>query len=191
MEPKFTLNTNLDTPAQKIRAVKSGTRFGLCVVLFALAGTFPVVGQTSAPSGRQFQIGPAALPDYGLQAGYVSLRSFYTREVMLNVNVSPSHGHGDGNVQVSGGLGGAIRILGIGRTIGNSAYRGFDVDVGLRFGPGLLFAFDETRSTKNQRFNLFGDLFSRLTTTFGKSTVVFFEIGFHNPSIRAGFWIPF
>ncbi len=188
MDPKFTLNRNLETPHRRHRCPEGLFRVALSLAGICLLSACFCRAQT-APTGRHLQIGPAFVPDYGLQLGYVSLRSFYTREVVLNFNTSPFRS--DGNVQISGGLGGSIRILGISRTIGNAAYRGFDVDVGLRFGPGLVFAFKETRSSKNQRFSLFGDVFTRLTSTLGRHTVWYLEAGLHNPSFRAGVWFPF
>ena len=92
-------------------------------------------------------------------------------------------------MQLSGGIGGGIRILGIGRTIGNAGYTGYDFDAGLRVGPGLLFAFNETRFTKNTRFNLFIEPFFRFTKMRKGGRVFFVELGLQRPILRAGFWI--
>ena len=144
-----------------------------------------------APEGRQLQVGLGVVPSAGLQVGYVALRSFYSQEFILTADVSPWYGGRRGNVQLSGSLGGSIRILGIERTLGNAGYRGYDLDVGVRFGPALLFAFRETRFTKNQRFSLFLELFGRFTTTIGDGITLFAEAGFHRPAFRGGLWFSF
>ncbi len=146
---------------------------------------------SQAPNGRQLQVGLGVVPSAGLQVGYVALRSFYSQEFILTADVSPSYRGGEGNVQLSGSLGGSIRILGIERTLGNAGYRGYDLDVGVRFGPALLFAFHETRFTKNQRFSLFLELFGRFSTTLGDGVTLFAEAGFHRPAFRVGLWFSF
>jgi len=79
--------------------------------------------------------------------------------------------------------------MGIGRTIGNADYRGWDLDVGVRIGPGLLFEFRESRADKNRRFNLFVEPFARVVARPG-GTTFFAELGGQRPVLRAGFWIP-
>ncbi|QXD13747.1 hypothetical protein GQ464_009695 [Rhodocaloribacter litoris] len=162
--------------------------WALCGVVVCLPG--PAAAQP-APAGRHVQVGVGVLPSGGLQVGYVALRSFYTQEFVLGADVSPSFGGGEGNVQLSGGLGGAVRIFGFERTLGNAGYRGYDLDVGLRFGPGLLFSFNETRFTKNRRFSLFVDLFARFSSLVGEGRVLYLEVGLHRPVFRGGLWFTF
>ena len=167
--------------------------FALALVLAALLTPVKTYGRQvqPAPRGPNLQLGLGLAPGAGLQLGYISAGGFYTREAIFNVDVSPSFWGGDGNIQFSAGFGGAIRILGIGRTIGNTRYNGYDIDVGMRVGPGLLFAFKETLSSKNQRFNLFLAPFTRLVKTLKGGRVLFAEIVIHRPVFRFGFWIPF
>lgn len=139
-----------------------------------------------APRGHHLRLGLSALPDVGLQAGSLSLRSLYAREFVFEARLDPGR---DGSVQLSGGFGGAVRLLGFGRTLGYTGYRGYDVDVGLRFGPGLTFAFDETRATKNRRFSLFADVFARFSRRTG-GRLLFAEVGAHGPVLRLGLWLP-
>ncbi len=140
--------------------------------------------QTAAPE-RQLQAGLGVIPGVGLQSGMVLPRGFYTIEGVAYVDVTPPYGGGEGSVQVSGGLGGSIRILGIIRALGNPGYRARDIDVGLRFGPSLFFAIGESSRGENP-FSLFFDPFVRLTSTLGGSRVFFAELGLQRPVLRAG-----
>jgi hypothetical protein len=144
---------------------------------------------SDAPEGGQLQVGPALIPGFGLQLGYVSLRSFYTREVMSFVDFSPSYGGGEGSVEVAAGFGGALRINGLLRNFGSRTYQGYDIDVGLRLLPGLVFALKESREAKNQRFNLSLEPFLRVSTRVSSGRVFFAEIGTQRPLLRAGLWI--
>ena len=159
-------------------------------VLFALAtGTSgSAVGQ--APGSRYIQAGAGVIPGIGLQGGYVAPRSFFTFEGIVYVDGSPPFAGGQGSVQVSGGLGGAIRVLGIFRTIGGPGYQGRDFDVGLRFGPSLFFAVGESSRDENP-FSLFLEPFLRATSTFGGERIFFAELGIQRPILRAGVWFGF
>ncbi|MDX1547650.1 MAG: hypothetical protein R3247_11715, partial [Rhodothermales bacterium] len=133
------------------------------------------------------QAGLALVPGAGIQAGYVSARSVYTVEGILYTDISPGFGDGEGSVQVSGGLGGTIRPLGILRTIGNTNQR-YDLDVGFRFGPSLFFATNATRSDKNQQFRLVLEPFFRFSTRLQSGRLVYAELGTLRPVLRAGLW---
>ena len=154
------------------------------VAVFVLSPIPAVVGQV--PEGAQLQVGPAALPGVGIQLGYVAAKNFFTRE--LNVVADLSAFRSSGNVQTALALGGAVRIFGIWRTIGNTPYGGLDVDLGMRIGPGLLFELRESRAAKNRRFNLFVEPFVRTSARVG-DTLVYLELGGQRPHARAGFWI--
>lgn len=142
------------------------------------------------PRGAYVQAGLGAVPGAGIQVAYLSLRSFYTREVVLYADVSPSFGGGEGSVQPAASIGASLRILGTLRTVGNTVYGGYDVDVGLRLGPGLLFPFKESREAKNQRFSLFLEPFARLTRRLPSGRLFFAEAGVQRPLFRAGFLFP-
>ena len=112
-------------------------------------------------------------------------RSFYTVESALYVEGSPPFAGGEGSMQVSGGVGGALRLFGILRTLGNPGYVGRDLDVGVRFGPSLFFTLGESSREENP-FGLFLDPFVRLTSSLGGSRLLFAELGVQRPLLRAG-----
>lgn len=164
----------------------------LCAACLAwLGGAGPAAAQPAVAPVRNaslLQVGLGVLPGVGLEAGYLSPRSWYTREAILYVDSSPQFAGGEGSVQVSAGIGAAIRILAITRLFSNAPYIGNDLDFGLRFGPGLFFAIDETPAEKNQRFSLFLEPFIRYTSTFTGGQQFFAEAGVQRPFLRAGFW---
>lgn len=134
------------------------------------------------------QLGAGVLPGIGLQVGYVAPRSFYTMEGTLYVDGSPPFAGGEGTMQVAGGVGGALRILGILRAVGSPGYVGRDFDVGLRFGPSLFFTVGESSRGENP-FALFLEPFLRAMTNFDGNRVFFAELGIQRPFLRAGIWL--
>ncbi|HET6569771.1 MAG TPA: hypothetical protein VFG50_17530 [Rhodothermales bacterium] len=170
--------------------LRSVCRALLPMLLLLAGGTLVGSAHAQAPRthAKRVQIGPGVLPGIGLQVGYVYPRSFYTTEAIVYADGSPGFAGGESNLQVSLGLGGAIRPLGLIRTIANMADTGYDLDVGLRGGPGLFFSSTETRVQKNQRFSLFLEPFIRITTRLGTQQTFFAELGFQRPLLRAGFW---
>ncbi len=169
-----------------------GGRFCTALLVVLLTGFSPwqhAAGQ-SAPLSRErhIQAGLGLLPGIGLQTGYVYPRTFYTTEALLYVDGSPQFAGGESSLQVSLGFGSSIRPLSIVQTISSAEDIGYDLDVGLRGGPGLFFSSEETRVEKNQRFSLFLEPFIRLTTAFRGKQTVYAELGFQRPLLRAGFW---
>jgi len=156
-------------------------------VVLAVVATVPVGAAAQTPMGKQVQVGAAGVPGVGLQVGYLAAQNFFTREINLVADLSSFRSNGD--VQTALAIGGSVRIMGIGRTIGNAYYRGWDLDVGARIGPGLLFEFRESRADKNRRFSLFLEPFVRLVARPG-ATIFYVELGAQRPVLRAGFWIP-
>lgn len=151
-----------------------------------LAPVFPGIARAQEPSGGYLQAGLATFPGVGVQAGYVSTSSLVTREVtgILDLRVLSR----DSTAQVTTTLGGAVRLLGIGRTIGGVPYRGVDVDLGLRIGPAFTFRLqDEDRAFRNRRFNLFLEPYVRWTGLV-RRRLLFIELGVHSPVIRFGGW---
>lgn len=145
-------------------------------------------GSYGQAGGRFIQAGAGVVPGIGLQGGYITPGSFYTVEGILYVDGSPPFAGGQGSIQLSGGLGGSIRILGILRTIGSPGYEGRNFDVGLRFGPSLFFAVGESSRDENP-FSLFLEPFLRATSTFGGDRIFFAELGIQRPFLRAGVWL--
>lgn len=173
-----------------LRPLTGPTLVAALLLTAAVGSPRPAAGQEALGLPRQnhLQVGLGALPGIGLQVGYLSMRGFFTAETALYVDGSPQFAGGEGSVQVAAGLGGAIRIATIVRTIGNTGEEGRELDVGLRFGPGLFFATEETRADKNRRFNLFLEPFFRFSSTVGAGRTFYVEIGIQRPIARAGFW---
>lgn len=168
-------------------------RIGLLLAALLVAWVPVSHAQAFLPtmSEHQLQVGIGGIPDLGVQANYVLVRNFYTREITFYGNVAPRFlGNKRNSVQISGGLGGLVRTFAILRTIGNVDTRGWDLDVGVRFGPGLFFVQDETRADKNQRFRPFFEPVIRGTSTMRGGRIFFIEIGTHRPVIRTGLWFP-
>ncbi len=158
----------------------------LAAAILLAAAPGRVVAQE--PSGPWLQAGAATFPGVGVQAGYVSAGALHTREVTAIVDVRAFSR--DATAQVTTTIGGAVRLLGVGRTIGGVPYRGFDVDLGIRLGPALTFQLEgEDRVFRNRRFNLFLEPFARWTVVV-KRRLLFAEVGMHSPALRLGAWIP-
>lgn len=146
------------------------------------------MAQSGAAGGAFVQAGLAALPGAGLEVGYVGPSAIFTVEGLLYVQSTPTFLGGPGDAKFSLGLGGAIRPLGVIRTIGETDYA-YDVDIGLRFGPSLFFANNATRADKNQQFSLFLDPFVRFATRLGNGRILFAEAGTQDPILRLGIWL--
>ncbi len=157
------------------------------MVLIATLALSAGVARGQDVGQRYLQAGIGAIPGIGIQGGYVAPASFYTVEGILYVDGSPPFAGGQGSIQLSGGLGGAIRILGIVRAVGSPAYDGRDFDIGLRFGPSLFFTVGESSRDENP-FSLFLEPFLRATSTFGGDHIFFAELGIQRPILRAGIW---
>ncbi len=159
----------------------------LFALLLAAVLPRPATAQFAAGPSR-LQIGVGMLPGGGLQIGYVAPQGLYTVEGAFYVDVLQPFTSERRRVQLAGVVGGALRFVGI-----FNFFRGeplpYDVDFGLRFGPGLRFAANETRAEKNQRFRLVFEPFARVTYTFGGAWTVFAEAGSALPHLRAGLWV--
>ena len=143
----------------------------------------------STPAPAQSPVIQAALggwPGIGVQLGYVQPRSIYTLEVMSYLDVLPWRD--ESPLYVSAGVGAALRPLGVLRVIGRTDY-GYDLDLGVRFGPGLFFTEDATRAEKNRQFSLFLDPFLRFTHHSVRQGHFLVELGPQRPALRFGFWL--
>ena len=156
-------------------------------LIAVIVGLFAMPAAAQIAPAPHVQLGIGVVPGIGLEAGYVSPRSFYTVEGVLYVDGSPGFAGGQGSVQISGGLGGAIRILGIMRVIGSPENVERDFDVGLRFGPSLFFTVGESSREENP-FSLFLEPFLRFSSAFGEDRMYFAELGIQRPFLRAGLW---
>ncbi len=162
----------------------------IVMVLMVLAFPAESAAQGGAVGRTYLQTGLAVWPGVGVQLGYVGPHSIYTLETMIYAEGQPDFGEGESTLQLSGGIGAALRPLGVVRTIGNTDYR-YDFDFGVRFGPSLFFTTGATRADKNQQFSLFLDPFIRFSSRFGNGRIFFVEIGPQKPVLRFGLWFSF
>ena len=160
------------------------------VALLCLFSAFPASAQRTAPGGRHLQIGASAGGGIGLEFGNLAVRTVYTRELVLLADLEPLFANTDRQIRVAILPGAAIRIFGFERLIGNAAYRGFDIDAGVRAGPAIAFSKDESEGEANRRFELVVDPFARVYWASKRSVSWYFEIGTTRPAFRIGIWIP-
>ncbi len=149
---------------------------------------------SSVAQGRRspdrLQIGAGALPGVGLNVAYVDAGDVFTREATVYSHLRPRFASDDESLQVSAGIGVSLRIINSLQTMDFLEPRIWDLHLGLRFGPSLVFRRNETLAEKNQRFSLFVDPFIRFLLTPGDRLTYFFEAGTHRASVRAGVWLP-
>ncbi len=137
-------------------------------------------------AAQLLQVGLAGWPGVGMQVNYVDLHTLYTLETALQADFDPFVSRH--TLRVAGSVGAAILPLSIWRAIGQADY-GYDLDLGVRFGPRLVFVENATRADKNKQFSLFIDPFLRFRRRMGQSGRFFYlEVGPVRPVFRAGFW---
>lgn len=153
--------------------------------VFAQAEERPAV----EPSGTQIQLSAALLGGRGIQAGLVSARSVFTREVIVLLDGEPLVRDVDRQARVVLLPGVSLRVFGFERLIGGAAYRGFDVDLGLRAGPGLSFSGNESPEDRNRRFELVLAPFLRISAAQSRRVAWLAELGSTRPALRIGIWL--
>ncbi len=142
---------------------------------------------TTCLAQHTLQAGFAVWPGIGSQVNYVDVHAVYTIESAVYSELQPSLGRSRTSLVVSGGVGVSFRPLGVLRVLGQADY-GYDVDVGVRFGPSLFFTRRATRADKNKQFRLFLDPFLRLTRPRPSGSIYYVEIGPLRPALRLGLW---
>ena len=159
----------------------------LALFVLVLWTSVPAEAQIGVAPTPQLQVGLGGLPGGGVQLGYITARSFFTTEGFLYAEGTPP-AFGEGALQVSAGFGGAVRLFGLSRLLGSTAWYAatFNLDLGLRLGPSLHFAEGETAADKNQRFSLFLEPFLRFAPGRGGRWALFFEAGTQRPYLRLG-----
>ena len=150
-----------------------------------------VFAQRAEPMGNHVVAGLTFLNGYGVQLGLVNARDFFTREVLLHTDLRSVVDPQVASSQVVFLLGGALRVFGFERSIGNVPYRGYDIDTGLRIGPAYSFSTRETDASRNRRFHLFVEPFLRVSARTSLLDVVYLETGTTRPHVRLGIWIGF
>ena len=139
-----------------------------------------------ASAQQHIQGGLAAWPGIGIQATYLELRTVYSLETSVQMDYDPFVSRH--TLHVGGSIGASLLPLNIWRTIGQADY-GFDLDMGIRFGPRLVFVQNPTRADKNQQLGLFLDPFLRYRRySTSMARYWFVEIGATRPILRIGIW---
>ena len=163
----------------------------VAAVAFLAAMALPPPSAQAQFFGREataVQLGVAAEPGVGVQAGYMQPRTVFTVEAALYADVqAPFSEAGERRFQAAGAAGGALRALEIARIVTGGGPSG-NLDVGLRTGPGLGFEGNETVGEKNRRFRLLLDPFVRYVRRIG-GVRLFGELGLARPRLRAGVWL--
>ena len=179
-----------------LKTLSAGGRLALsaislaCLALFILmAGVSPAAAQTRAPRGTYIQVGPAFASGIGLNVGAASAKTLYTREIQFITDLQPVFSGPEDQARIAALIGFSIRVFGFERLLGNAAYRGFDIDVGLRVGPRLTFSTRDSRFDKNRRFLLVAEPMVRFTRATARF-IGFAELGTDSPHARIGIWIP-
>ena len=162
----------------------------LCILI---AGVSPAAAQTGAqikaPRGTYVQVGPTFASGIGLNLGAVSAKTLYTREIQFISDLQPVLSGPEDQARITALIGFSIRAFGFERLLGNAAYRGFDIDIGLRVGPRLSFSTRDSRFDKNRRFLLVAEPMVRFTRATAR-VIGFAELGTDSPHARIGIWIP-
>ena len=161
----------------------------LLLLLFLLPSS-ALVARQQAPEGEYVQVGAAISPGYGISAGILSVHSIYTREIQIISDLKPVFIDRGEQARVAALAGVSLRLLGVERLIGYGGYRGFDVDIGLRTGPGLSFSTRDTRVDKNRRFVLLVEPYVRFSHALSNTGALIVEAGTASPYFRLGVWIP-
>jgi len=137
--------------------------------------------------GQQLQVGIAGWPGIGIQVAYIDSRTVYSLETVLQIDYDPFATRS--MLHVAGSAGVALLPLNIWRTIGQADY-GYDLDLGMRLGPRIVFVDNPTRADKNQQFGLFIDPFLRFRwRTSALARFWYFEVGATRPVLRVGVWL--
>ncbi|NNF03716.1 MAG: hypothetical protein HKN17_04540 [Rhodothermales bacterium] len=148
----------------------------------------PASAQSVAPFGPHIQSGATVFGGIGATAGIVDARTLYTREVHLVSDLEPFFRKSDEQGRVALLLGVGLRLYGFERLIGGVGYRRFDLDVGLRVGPGLSFSTRDTRIERNRRFVLLLEPTVRVSRAVHPARALFVEAGTSRPHGRFGLW---
>ncbi|GAB5535448.1 MAG: hypothetical protein Rubg2KO_16970 [Rubricoccaceae bacterium] len=162
-------------------------RFALALVLTsALAVSAPA----QAPLGNDTRLygGPGLGPGFGAVAiASDPVLILLTREAALYVDYVPPVVGGSGRILTSVGIGGSIRAWRTAGVLMDFEPGRYDLDTGVRIGPSFYTLFGEqTAESDAKAFRIMFDPFVRGAIRLGSSRVVFAELGFEAPALRAG-----
>jgi len=178
----------LKVPLLQIRVVVAGF---LIVLLAVFPAGGPAAAQSVAPFGTHVQAGATVFGGIGATAGVVDARTLYTREIHLVSDLEPLFRKSEEQGRVALLLGVGLRLYGFERLIGGVGYRGFDLDAGLRVGPGLSFSTRDSRIARNRRFVLLIEPTVRISGAIHARRALFVEAGTSRPHLRFGLWQAF
>lgn len=159
------------------------------VFLLLFLGVPSAFGQIREPRGHYLQANASAAAGFGLNVGSVTAKTLYTREIQVISNLEPAFRRTSDQVRVMALVGVSVRLFGFERLLGNVPYRGYDIDLGFRAGPGLAFSSRDTRVDKNKRFVLVVEPMVRFSRAL-EYGVFFLEVGAESPHLRFGTWLP-
>lgn len=109
-----------------------------------------------------------------------------TREVALYADYVPRV-TGSGRLLTAVGIGGGVRAWRVAGVVLDREPGPYDVDVGVRIGPSFYTAFFEQSAASEARaFRIMFDPYARGALRLGSNRVVFAELGFEAPALRAG-----
>lgn len=160
----------------------------LVVCLFSAKSA---AGQGVEPYGDYIIGGVSFVDGMGFQVGLLSARSLFSTELVVLSDLSPIFMKGARTSRVVFYPGISLRLLGLNRLVREAPYRGVDLDVGLRAGPGLSFSKRESRAERDRRFELVVEPFIRLVSARNRRWVFYSEIATSRPNLRLGLWIPY
>ena len=157
---------------------------------FLLTSALALSAQAQAPLGNDARLygGPGLGPGFGAVA-IVSepVLILLTREGALYVDYVPPVVGGSGRILTSVGIGGSIRAWRAAGVALDFEPGRYDIDAGVRIGPSFYTLFGErTAESDAKAFRVMFDPFVRGTMRLGSNRVVFAELGFEAPALRAG-----
>ncbi len=163
-----------------------GVALGVAFITLAVPGAD---ARQQAPEGIFVQAGLAGAGGYGAAIGLVGARRMHTREAHLVAELDPLLRKSTEQIRLALLLGASLRLFGVERTVGNVAYRGYDVDLGVRAGPALSFSTRDNTVARNSRFSLLIEPSVRISHRRPEGRVWYVDLGTIKPAIRIGLWL--
>lgn len=161
-------------------------RYALALLLVALAAP---AAWAQRPLGDDVRLygGGGFGPGFGVFAAASDpFLLLLTRETALYADYVPRV-TGSGRLLTSVGLGGGIRVWRVAGVVLDFEPGPYDLDAGLRIGPSFYTAFfEESAASEARAFRVMFDPYVRGAARLGSNRVVFAELGFEAPALRAG-----
>ncbi len=160
------------------------------VLTLVLTSVLAVATHAQAPLGNDTRLYGGA--GFGPGFGAVAIVSdpvliLLTREGAVYADYVPRVTGGSGRLLTSVGIGGSIRAWRAGGVLLDRDPGPYDLDLGVRIGPAFYTAFfEQTAQSEAKAFRIMFDPFVRGAMRLGSNRVVFAELGFEAPALRAG-----